>query len=414
MLRCYSPVFDPISPAFLIQRLLTFAMVILLCWVYAPATDFAYGRNSVEQSKTLTPQNTTSTAPTLKSSSIGVEAAIASGSVLSQQVSSQEWLGPLAAVALSPFFGIACLSGLATYGPESIQSGNALLSTHGPLNNPYLFWAMAVLTLLTSLPRFTKVSKPISLMCEKLEASSAIIILLVIRFSMNSANTEGVTTAMDNVSVDLLGAGVLQTSGSVLMSIAAAINVLVINSIKLFTEILVWLTPIPFVDGLLEVANKSLCLGLMAIYSYSPLLATALNLALLSVCFVLFLQVKRRLRSMRELMLKPFLAKLFRAARSSPQDWTGFLVSPWNSYPSKTAIHCRYDASTSSWILEYSGWLTRKSYQATLVAERCQAGLIADRIVFRVENFEIQLDVRKDIGLATIVRQQSKSDIAIA
>lgn len=38
----------------------------------------------------------------------------------------------------------------------------------------------------------------------------------------------------------------------IVMGLAAALNIIVINSIKLLIELLVWLTPIPFVDGLLR------------------------------------------------------------------------------------------------------------------------------------------------------------------
>lgn len=360
------------------------------------------------------PSSTSSSARSGNADALGVDAAIASASVLSSQVSSQEWLGPLAAVALSPFFGIACLSGLATYGPESLQNGNALLSANGPMNNPYLFWTMLVLTLVTSLPRFTKVSKPISLMIEKLEASSAIVILLVIRFSISRSDPDGVLTAMDSVSQDLLAAGVLQSSTAILMSIAAVVNVLVINSIKLFTEILVWLMPIPFVDGLLEIANKSLCLGLMAIYSYSPALATLLNLALLVLCGLVFFRVKRRLRSMRELMLKPILAKAFGVFRPSKTDWIAFLASPWNSIPMKSAIYCHFDTSTGSWSLEHRGWITRTRVPAKLLADRCKPGMISDQVVFEIAGREVQFDVRKDLGLSQIVGLGAGNGPAVA
>ena len=82
---------------------------------------------------------------------------------LAKQIGASEWLGPLAPVALSPFFGIAVLSGLATYGPEFLQRQSGLIGDHSPMNNAYLFWTMATLACLTSLPRFSKVSKPFAL-----------------------------------------------------------------------------------------------------------------------------------------------------------------------------------------------------------------------------------------------------------
>ena len=89
---------------------------------------------------------------------------VASGVVaeeFTKQISNVEWLAPMAPVALSPFFGITLLSGLACFGPEWLPD-NALLSACSPLANPNLFWAFLVLTVVTSIPRFSKVSKPVA------------------------------------------------------------------------------------------------------------------------------------------------------------------------------------------------------------------------------------------------------------
>ncbi len=59
----------------------------------------------------------------------GMEAgAIAAGEKIAEQIGASEWLGPLAPVALSPFFGLATLSGIATYGPDWLQQRSALFS----------------------------------------------------------------------------------------------------------------------------------------------------------------------------------------------------------------------------------------------------------------------------------------------
>ena len=47
----------------------------------------------------------------------------------SDQISNVEWLAPLAPLALSPFFGITLLSGVACYGPEWLPN-NALVHLH--------------------------------------------------------------------------------------------------------------------------------------------------------------------------------------------------------------------------------------------------------------------------------------------
>lgn len=234
---------------------------------------------------------------------------VAASQAISQQLSTSEWLGPLAPVALSPFFGLATLSGIATYGPDWLQQKSALFNTGGPLNNPWLFWTMAILAVFTSLPRLTKVSKPISLAAEKLEAYSAIIILISVRMlGASEVPAPGNEQAAHGL---MLSAGVGSLSLNLMMSLFAAINVLVVNLVKLFFEFLIWLIPIPAVDAIAEISNKSLCAGLMALYCYSPWLATIINLGLLAVCFLAFNWIYRRVNFYKELISGPVLAWLF-------------------------------------------------------------------------------------------------------
>ncbi len=62
-----------------------------------------------------------------------------------ETLSVADWLGPLAPVALSPYFGIACLSGMALYGQGWISADNAFLGEGSPLHNPYVFGAFLIL-----------------------------------------------------------------------------------------------------------------------------------------------------------------------------------------------------------------------------------------------------------------------------
>ena len=43
---------------------------------------------------------------------------------ITQKVSTTEWLGPLAPVAISPFFGITCLAGMSQFGKGTILEQN--------------------------------------------------------------------------------------------------------------------------------------------------------------------------------------------------------------------------------------------------------------------------------------------------
>ena len=233
---------------------------------------------------------------------------LAAASQLSKRVSEAEWLGPLAPIALSPFFGIACLSGMALFGGDWIPGSNALLQ-NPLLKSPGLFWTFAVLAVLTSLPKLTKISKPIGQILDQIEAYAGIITLLVIRY----------WSATDTPDTDMVvQLGMVQVSLDVLLAIAAAINIFVVNSVKFFFELLIWITPIPFLDACFEFANKTICAALLSLYAYSPTIATAISLTLLVICIVAFRWLHRHLRYYRKKMFKAFKSLLMPNTASLP------------------------------------------------------------------------------------------------
>jgi hypothetical protein len=231
---------------------------------------------------------------------------LTAGEKVAEQIGASEWLGPLAPVALSPFFGLATLSGIATYGPDWLQQRSALFGEASALNSPALFWTLTALAIVTSLPRLSKVSKPLALAAEHLETYSAVIILFVVR--MLGSSSVGLTNGPPEQA--MLSAGIATLPLDLVMSIVAGLNVVVINAVKLFCEFLIWLVPVPFVDAAIEVGNKTLCAGLMSVYCYSPALAAGLDLLLLVVCALVFGWIYRRVRYYREMTAAPILAWL--------------------------------------------------------------------------------------------------------
>lgn len=224
-------------------------------------------------------------------------------STVSERIATSEWLGPLAPIALSPFFGMACLAGIAQFGPESLVASNGFLSADSPLHNPVIFWTFAVLATLTSLPRFTKISKPIAGALEQVESYSSIIALVAIRYLAGNDTPVSPEDETVMVSTVVYTAGIGQVSIDAALAIAAGVNIIVINAVKFFFEFLVWLVPVPFLDACFEVANKACVAGLMAIYSFSPLIATGVNITLFVICGVLFLWTRRQVVFIRTMLV---------------------------------------------------------------------------------------------------------------
>lgn len=314
---------------------------------------------------------------------------LAAGNAVAQTVATSDWLGPLAPIALSPFFGLAALSGAATYGPDWLQERSALFSEASPLNNPVLFWTMVGLAILTSLPRLTKVSKPIALVAENLEAYSAIVILIVVRFvGMSSSDPSMGDPSVETAALQpvVLSAGLASMPVDLVMSLVAALNVIVINVVKLFFEFLVWLIPFPSVDAILEASNKALCAALMGIYMYSPLIATILNLILLAVCMLVFGWCYRRLTYYREIVGGPLLAWLLpNWFAQKGNEFRAFCSEPFDGLPAYSSL--RVSEQSDSTYLIRGRWLWKS---ASVTLSNCRIsrdpGLIIQKINLTNEN----------------------------
>ncbi|MFN3192314.1 MAG: hypothetical protein ACE361_17520 [Aureliella sp.] len=315
---------------------------------------------------------------------------LAAGNALAQQFATSDWLGPLAPIALSPFFGLATLSGVATYGPDWLQERSSLFADGSPLNNPVLFWTMVTLAVVTSLPRLTKVSKPIALVAENLESYSAIIIMIIVRF-VGLPESDTIATATQN---GFLVAGVGSLPLDVAMAVFAALNIFVVNVVKLFFEFLVWIIPFPTIDAMVEAANKSICAGLMALYLYSPTLATIVNLGILAGAALVFGWCYRRLGYYRETVAGPVLAWLAPGwFRQRGSTFTAFSETGFEGLPSYTRLAVEHQGDTYR---IHGRWLW-KSISQTL--DDCQTevehGLLTDTLSIRSGTQFVVLKHRK-------------------
>lgn len=294
------------------------------------------------------------------------ETDLASAQLLTQKLGIADWLGPLAPVALSPFFGIACLSGMALYGQGWVSADNAFLGENSPLNNPAVFWTFLILTIITSVPRLTKVSKPFAQAVDQVEAWAGIITMLAIKVLMGAQAPE--TAEMASVQMGL-GALTMDT----LLMIAAAVNVFVINTVKFFFEVLIWITPIPTVDAIFEVANKTVCAALMAIYGYSPAIATGINLAMFVAAAFVFSWAYRR-----EVFYRTMLIDACWAFFAPPQQaGNSIVVFPSNQFgPFATRTRCRLAATDKGWTLTQQR-LLRSDVMIDLAKNDCSMELDA-------------------------------------
>jgi hypothetical protein len=236
------------------------------------------------------------------------------------------YLGPLAPVALSPFFALTCLSGASLLADSDLPivrnltsgiKGNPLLGANSALNNPVVFLGLLALTVLTAAPKLTKVTKPLAQAVDQIEAHAGIIAIVAVHF-LSKVQIDGDAAPTATV---VLHAGIFSFTTDVLLAIATAVNIFVVNTVKFFFEVLIWLSPVPAVDAIFEAANKSCVAFLTFLYLWSPWLATLLNLAIFLVCLLIFAWVRRRVIYMRGVLGDPIMGwmaeKIFRRPRAT-------------------------------------------------------------------------------------------------
>lgn len=285
---------------------------------------------------------------------------LATAQQITQKLGVADWLGPLAPVALSPFFGIACLSGMALYGKSWVSADNAFFGESSPLNNPTVFWAFLILTLITSLPRLTKVSKPFAQAVDQVEAWAGIVTMLALKILLSSQAPE--TAELASVQMGL-GSLTIDT----LLMIAAAVNVFVINTVKFFFEVMIWITPIPTVDAIFEFANKSVCAVLMAIYGYSPAIATGINLAMFVAAAFVFSWAYRREVFYRTMLIDACWA-FFAPPKAAHHELIVFPAKEFGPFAART--RCKLNVADKGWTLTQERML-RNDVMIEFLKEDC-------------------------------------------
>lgn len=227
------------------------------------------------------------------------------GDRLVKRLGITETLGPLAPVALSPFFGLTCLSATSILCERGVLPDNEFLTGNEVLTNGWVFLIFLALTVVTSAPRLVSASKVFAEATDRIETYAGIISYAVIlMFAQQDTGAEQMV---------VYSAGFFSMTGNGLLACCAAINIFVISTVRLFFELLVLISPIPTLDAIFECANKSVCGILAVIYAFNPWLAFVINVLIFLICLVIFKWVNRRVRYMKALLLEPILLKIIRS-----------------------------------------------------------------------------------------------------
>ncbi len=218
----------------------------------------------------------------------------------------EEIFGSLAPVAISPFFGITLTSGASILADKQIIKNNDFLKTNKLLANYYVFSIFLMLTILTSIPNLSKISKSANTVVTYMEDKASAVIYLVMLLVIL---VPGAT--IEQQAPLVLKAGFVDFSHTTLILIAALINYAVIQYVRYFLELLILISPIPLVDAFFELLKKSSAFILFGIYLYSPLTAFILNMIILLISLLVFNKVNKLRRYLMYVYVEPKLAFLF-------------------------------------------------------------------------------------------------------
>jgi hypothetical protein len=183
---------------------------------------------------------------------------------------------------------------------------------------------------------------------------------------------------VEEVTIPVAQMGLISFSMDVVLMIAAAINILVINAVKFFFEVLIWVTPVPFLDAVFEFSNKAVCAALMALYAWSPSTAAAVNAGMFFVCFMVFGWIWRS-----EIFFRTMLLEFFRSQLGRSRPGTSLVVFPVSAVgPIKARAKCFLRRSDNGWQLVYEPWFRRTVCVEFAPDNRplLQRGLISNQI----------------------------------
>lgn len=229
----------------------------------------------------------------------GITSALKTNLLLSEQ------LGMLGPVAISPYWGLFLASAASLFGGVE----NEFLVTHPFMGNWIVFLLFGLSAVLTSVPNITKYSKALGVASSYLEDHVSIVIVVLAITLPILHNAVGTPPAHGEF-------GILDMSlYSLVMMAFSAFYMFVVTTVRLFFELIAFITPVPLIDTAVEVAKKVSSLILMGVYFISPEVALGISLLLLIIAFFLFKKANRTMNYFKQIYITPILSWIIRRKR---------------------------------------------------------------------------------------------------
>jgi hypothetical protein len=222
-------------------------------------------------------------------------------------------LGPLAPIAISPYFGIALTSVASmvqdfSFVQENFPgfANNGFLKTNKYLGQWWVALILIILLMVTSFPNYFKATKTVGVVITYIEDISGLIfVVLMYAVPVYTIVTASPAEQHSN------NAEFYSSIYNIFILIVVVINYFVIQTVRYFFELLIFIVPVPFLDAFFEGCKKTICGALYAIYMISPILVLVLNIIIFIIYLLLFNRAKRSLNFHLYVYVKPRINKWF-------------------------------------------------------------------------------------------------------
>lgn len=175
----------------------------------------------------------------------------------------------LAPLGISPFLALAAAGFAANGGWLDLPAGVQLLA------QPAVFWTLLAVGGLLELGKSSKLTRPLA---EGIGTSESLVAVVAAFLLFAAEATDGAAPVQE-----------ASTLGAVAWGGVAVATVSVILALRVLFDVLIWLSPIPFIDAAFELAKTALTFGLVALAAWAPV-AAMVTFAVVLVAAVLLLR----------------------------------------------------------------------------------------------------------------------------
>lgn len=233
-----------------------------------------------------------------------------------------EVFGPLPAIASTPFLGLAVLTGTALLIDQPLLTNsdlrllqqirrNSLILQAKQYASWWLFGTFVILAGLTWLANSGKLRGTLGKFIRIAEDVAVGLLYLMVGADALTPNTQSASSPELYPTIALASVVPAFESSTAILILAALISLATMMLTRLALDVLIWLSPVPFIDLIFETCKIVFSLAFLAIYFLlSPLVAAVLGLLLLVPCFMLLPWAVRLLHFAYRIVLCPILAQL--------------------------------------------------------------------------------------------------------